>query len=272
MITADLHTHTFYSHGKNSPAEMYAAARERGIELYGFSEHSPRPLGYDYPQEYRSHLAAHMDDYANEVAELKDRYPGHVLFGMEMDWLDKEVEFIKKSVAAYPYDYMLGSVHFIGNWGLDVSEADWQNLPESEYASRYERYFASETAMAKSGLFNIAAHLDLVKIFSVDAFHRWLHTPRAVECVREALLAIRDAGMALEISSAGLRKVCREIYPCAPILRMAADLKMPVTFASDAHCTADVAAGFAQLQSYAGAFGYTQSVWFCKGEMHAQSF
>ncbi|MDD6181859.1 MAG: histidinol-phosphatase [Desulfovibrionaceae bacterium] len=271
MITIDLHTHTFYSHGKHSPQDMFAAAMKRGISLYGFSEHSPRPLGYDYPQEYREHLAAHMDDYARDVLSLQERHPGKVLFGLEMDWLDEEREFIAQSIAAYPYDYLLGSVHFIGNWGLDVTPLEWEQLDEAQCAARYERYFQSEINMAKSGMFNIAAHLDLVKIFSVEPFHRWLHAG-GMDLVREALLAIRDAGMALEISSAGLRKVCREIYPCPPIMRMAAELGLPVTFASDAHATQDVAAGFPQLESYARAFGYEESVWFQQGQMHAQRF
>ena len=272
MITIDLHTHTSYSHGKNTPQEMFAAARTRGLSLYGFSEHSPRPLGYDYPQEYREHLAAHMDDYARQVLELQDQHPDKVLFGLEMDWLDAETDFIKQSIAAYPYDYLLGSVHFIGRWGLDVTPLEWENLPEAEYAARYERYFHSEIAMAKSGLFNIAAHLDLVKIFSVDQFHRWLHQSDNMDLLHETLLAVRDAGMALEISSAGLRKICREIYPCPPIMRMAADMGLPITFASDAHCTEDVAAGFAQLESYARAFGYDASVWFKQGRMHKKTF
>ena len=54
MILRDLHTHTLYSHGRNTPAEMYAAAEAAGLRLYGFSEHSPRPQGYTYSHEYRS--------------------------------------------------------------------------------------------------------------------------------------------------------------------------------------------------------------------------
>ena len=71
MILADLHTHTKYSHGGNSPAEMYAAAQARGFEIIGFTEHSPRPLGFDYTNEYRDKLTRHLPDYAREVLEIK---------------------------------------------------------------------------------------------------------------------------------------------------------------------------------------------------------
>ena len=67
MITVDLHTHTKYSHGANTPAEMYASALDKGLTLLGFSEHSPRPQGFDYQHEYRERLSRHLPDYAREV-------------------------------------------------------------------------------------------------------------------------------------------------------------------------------------------------------------
>ena len=63
MILADLHTHTKYSHGGNTPAEMYAAAQAKGLEYMGFTEHSPRPVGFDYTHEYREQLTRHLPDY-----------------------------------------------------------------------------------------------------------------------------------------------------------------------------------------------------------------
>ena len=82
-----------------------------------------------------------------------------------------------------------------------------------------------------------------------------------------AVMALRDAGMAMELSSAGLRKACREIYPAPPIMALAAELGLPVSFASDAHGVDDVAHGFARLASYAKAFGFREHVFFDKGRM-----
>lgn len=76
----------------------------------------------------------------------------------------------------------------------------------------------------------------------------------------------------MEISSAGLRKACREIYPAPPIMALAAELRLPVSFASDAHSSDDVAYGFARLASYAKAFGFTEHVIFEKGRMTTQPF
>ena len=278
MITVDLHTHTKYSHGANTPAEMYASALDKGLTLLGFSEHSPRPLGFDYLHEYREQLTRHLPDYAREVLALKaaPREGGHgpcrVLFGMEMDWLDGQEDYTRAACTAYDFDYLLGSVHFLGRWGFDDGVEPWRNASQEECESRYTAYFTAWEAMIRSGLFNIAAHPDLIKIFSVEQFHIWLARAESTAQIRRCLTALRDAGMAMEISSAGLRKACREIYPAPPIMALAAELGLPVSFASDAHGVDDVAHGFARLASYAKAFGFREHVFFDKGRMTTLPF
>jgi len=255
MITADLHTHTRYAHGKSTAREMFAAGRERGILLHGFSEHSPRPDGYDYPAEYREELIRAYPDYVREVLELKDQYPGQVLLGMEMDWMEAEIAFIQNTIRAYEFDYLIGSVHFVGTWGYDFNADVWQDLAFAQRAAHYESYFRALASMAASRLFNIAAHPDLIKIFSLDTFRQWLTRHDGLDLVRESLVAIRDAGMSMEISSAGLRKPCREIYPGPEIMRLAVDLRVPVVFGSDAHQAADMGFAFDELARYAASFG-----------------
>lgn len=275
MITVDLHTHTKYSHGANTPAEMYASALDRGLTLLGFTEHSPRPLGFDYTHEYRDRLTRHLPDYAREVQELKAMHkdgPCRVLFGMEMDWLEGQADFVRASCQSYDFDYLLGSVHFIGRWGFDDGNGPWKEFSQEECEMQYRAYFTAWEAMLRSGLFNIAAHPDLIKIFSVEQFHIWLAKASSLDLIRACLTTLRDAGMSMEISSAGLRKACREIYPAAPIMALAAELNLPVSFASDAHGTDDVGYGFARLASYARAFGFREHTVFVKGRMTAHPF
>ena len=269
MILADLHTHTKYSHGGNSPAEMYAAAQARGLEIIGFTEHSPRPLGFDYANEYRDKLTRHLPDYAREVLEIKAANahgPCRVLFGMEMDWLDGQLDFTRASSTAYDFDYLLGSVHFIGQWGFDDGAQPWKDMSQEECETQYTRYFEAWERMLASGLFNIAAHPDLIKIFSVEQFHVWLAKEESLALVRRGLAALRHSGMSMEVSSAGLRKACREIYPAPPIMAMAAEMGLPISFASDAHVTDDVGYGFARLASYARAFGFREYTVFDRGQ------
>ncbi|MBD5641282.1 MAG: histidinol-phosphatase [Desulfovibrio sp.] len=266
MIQADTHLHTCYSHGASTPAEMYAAALAKGLALIGFSEHSPRPEGYNYTHEYRERLARCLPLYIREVEALKKRNEGlKVLLGLEMDWLDGEETFIRASISANDYDYVIGSVHFLGSWGFDDGPEAWRGISQAECENRYGQYFHTWQKMLKSGLFQIAAHPDLIKIFSIGQFRIWIQKPEALALVRNCLLSLRDAGMAMEVSSAGLRKACQEIYPCPQIMTLAASLGIPVSLASDAHCVRDIGADFDQLASYAASFGYREQTVFDRG-------
>ncbi len=126
--------------------------------------------------------------------------------------------------------------------------------------------------MISSNLYNIAAHPDLIKIFSVERFHKWLTLEKNQKQVEHCLKILKETGMAMEISSAGLRKPCSEIYPCREIMEMAAQLRIPISFASDAHKVSDVAFGFEDLEGYAKSYGYTEYVYFNHGKMLSVSF
>lgn len=265
-IAADLHLHTRHSHGQAEVADMFTAARAKGLSIIGFSEHSPRPLGYDYPDDYRESLTATYPSYVAEVLALKEEEAAKggatVLLGLEMDWIEAEHDFMAATIAQYDYDYIIAGIHFLGTWGFDCTAADWAPLNEAERAALYLRYYQTMAAMAQTGMFNIVAHPDLIKIFSCQSFTRWLDSPQGRNAVADALNALKSANMVLEISSAGLRKPCAEIYPGPVIMRMAADIGLPVSFASDAHCTNTPAYAFDQLAAYAASFGYSESVWF----------
>ena len=275
MIRVDLHTHPNHSHARDSVREMFEAGQAKGLTVHGFSEHSPRPLGYDYPVEYREHLAATFEEYIAEVRELKAEQAAKgitVLLGLEADWLEDEEEYIRGMISAYEYDYLIAGIHFLGKWGFDATADDWNVLTFEQKCAHYEHYYRTMKKMAETRLFHIVAHPDLVKIFSVEDFHRWLDMPGSMELIREALTAVRDAGMAMEISIAGTRKPCREIYPGPRILRLARELGLPITFASDSHATEHVAWNFEELARYAAAEGWTESVYFTREGMKSLPF
>lgn len=272
MILADVHNHTHASHGKASVAEMYAAAKERGLAVYGFSEHSPRPEAYSYPVEYREHLRDSFVRYASEVMQLRALSgTPRVLFGMELDWFPSERAFMEAAVAAYPFDYIIGGIHFLGAWGFDFTQDDWKVSPQ-QCAARYENYFRTLADMARSGLVNVAAHPDIIKLYTVDVFRQWVVQPQSLALVAEALTALRDNGVAMEISSAGLRKPCKEIYPGPEIMGLASEIGVRISFGSDAHCANTPAYAFDQLEAYARSYGFTSSVVFENRKPRAMEF
>lgn len=277
MINADLHSHTCFSHGQNTPLEMHLSATKKGIHLLGFSEHSPRPQGYNYKNEYRERLNNHLNDYVNQVLAIKRNAATNpdscqVLFGMEIDWLNGEETFINHAVKQFDFDYLIGSVHYLDHWGFDDSKKDWDMLSQEECEKLYVRYFEIWQTMLKSRMFQIAAHPDLIKIFSIDQFRIWLQKPQTINLIKSSLLALRDAGMAMEISSAGLRKQCNEIYPHPILCKIAAELDISISFASDAHNNDDIAFGFSELAEYAHSFGFTKQVFFDHGQMTSLTF
>lgn len=273
-ITIDLHSHTLYSHAKDTPKDMAAAAFARGLDVFGFTEHSPRPAGYEYPEDYQAKLAASFPACVAEVLAEKERYKGRmdVLFGLEMDYMPDEEAFIRESLAAYPYEYVIGSVHFQGLWGFDFTAADWEGLSDASCGDIFVRYYHDQKRMAETGLFQIAGHPDLIKLFRKQTFHEWVETPDAREHVRAFLAALKQNGMAMEVSSAAIRKGLGEPYPCSTIMRMAREVGVPVSFGSDTHAVADVAFALDGLAAYAHSFGYTEHAFFRGGTMRSRKF
>jgi histidinol-phosphatase (PHP family) len=274
-ITADLHSHTSCSHGQADARTMYASARAHGLKTFGFSEHSPRPDGYSYPEDYQAKLLRCMPDYLREVEALKEEGLAagmQILLGMELDYCSTREDFARELVASRPFDYIIGGLHFQDTWGFDFTAEDWERLDQKARYSAYARYYQDLASMCRMGIFQVAAHPDLIKIFSIETFRAWLETPEALPLVRTALTAVRDNGMLMEISSAGLRKPCNEIYPGPVIMKLAAELGVPISFGSDAHCPNTPAFAFDLLARYAHSFGYTQSFVVVQGKRSARPF
>ncbi|MDR3175306.1 MAG: histidinol-phosphatase [Desulfovibrio sp.] len=261
-LVADVHMHTRHSHGEATVREMYLAARARGLAVIGFSEHSPRPAAFCYPHDYQDRLEKGLPDYIREVRELAGEAKRNgvcVLLGIEADYIPTREDFTAAFLKSHPFAYVIGGLHFQDEWGFDGAAADWAPLPRARRREIYVRYYEDMISMCESGLFDIAAHPDLVKIFSVGDFRDWMEEKSARALVGEALKAMRDNGVLMEVSSAGLRKPCREIYPGPRIMALAAKLELPISFASDAHCVNTPAYAFPALADYAASFGYKES-------------
>ena len=273
-VLVDLHTHTLHSHAKDTVEAMAASAHAKGLAIYGLSEHSPRPCEYAYPADYREKLETGFLSYITDALEMKKQYQGkmEVLLALEMDFFPKETALAKDSATNHPYDYVIGGLHFLGHWGFDYTASDWADLSDAACIEHFVSYYHTLALMAETGLFQIAAHPDLVKLFRKETFAAWVATSEAGIHVRAALTAMKKAGMAMEISSAALRKGLGEPYPCRELMAIARDIALPVSFASDAHTAADVAYRFDALAAYAREYGYTESAVFRRRVMDMQAF
>ena len=246
----DLHNHTtLCNHAEGTIDTYIQKAIALGIDIYGFTEHAP--MYFD--EKYRPSFSQ-MALYEEEVRHAKEHYADQIeiLVGYEVDWL---VGYVDERVLTADVDLLVGSVHFINQWGFDNPEFlnGWQNRDVDDI---WQAYFESVEAMAKSGYFDVAGHLDLIKVFN------YLPKQDIRLLAKPALKAIKEANMVLEINTAGLRKPIQELYPSVPLLQEAYALDIPITFGSDAHRPTDVGAGLDEAYRIAKQVGYTHAVTF----------
>jgi histidinol-phosphatase (PHP family) len=223
------------------------AARAAGVDEIGFTEH-----GYYFKQlrslwtvQYMTERCVYdIDRYVQAVVEARGRgLP--VKLGLEVDYVPGREEDTRGLLAPYPWDYLLGSVHYIGELSVDGEEGLLVDAVGVEEAWRL--YFETLASAARSGLFDSLSHPDLVKIFGARAGS--FDYGAVVE-------AIADSGVAVEVSTAGLGKPVRELYPHPEFLAACRERDVPVTLASDAHSPDVVGRDFDRALELLRAAGY----------------
>ena len=236
-------------------------AQARGITEFGVSEHAYRfkeTRGLFWNDWVKPRQTQTMDDYLRLIFEAREQGLD-VKFGIEMDYFPGKEKEIADFIASYPFDYVIGSVHWIDNWGLDLEEMKegWQT---GEVKSIWRDYFARVEKLAKSKLFDIAAHLDLAKIF------KYIPQDAAFLQAQYDMIAkaLAESGTCIEISTAGLRKPVQEIYPHPQLLKTCFNHGIPIVISSDAHRPEDVGADFDQALKLAKEIGYSELTAFTK--------
>jgi len=256
-LPADYHTHTpLCRHATGEPTQLAAQAVRLGLKEIGFSDHAPMPR--DDFDDWRM-TAADLDQYVARVEQARRDYPNLVIkLALEVDYLPGHEDWIRDLAARHPWDYFIGSVHYVSDsWAIDnpAEIARWKNRQPLEV---WTAYFERLTLAAESGLFDIIGHADLCKKFSF--YPREDCTP----LFTRFLQAAKRRGLAVELNTAGLRKDCREIYPSPRIVHLAAQLGLPITFGSDAHAPNEVGLNFAEAVQLARSAGYTHYCLFTK--------
>jgi histidinol-phosphatase (PHP family) len=220
--------------------ERYAErALERGVDEIGISEH------VYYFRETRSvwtlpyqleRCREELVPYCDAVLEAKQRgLP--VKLGLEVDWVPERTDELAALLEPFPWDYLIGSVHWIDGLAVDQKPGLWATGSVEDVWALYARELE---AAARSGHFDVLAHPDLVKIFGDRVEWDW-------QPVIDALDAV-----ALEVSTSGLHKPVGELYPEASLLRGASR----ITLASDAHLAGNVGRDFEAAVDHARAAGF----------------
>lgn len=232
----DYHTHHARCGHAIGSLEQYV---QRGIEIglshIGLSDHMP--LLHVDPATYYPEMAMPMDElpsYVEEAFALKEKYRGQieVRVGLEGDYIEGWEEQIEKIVQAYPWDYVIGSVHFLGEW--DVSDyRQVHNWEGKDVFTVYQRYYDAVAKAASTGFYDIMGHLDVIKRFGHHPDLSQLEETILLE--KQTLSAVAEAGVVMELNASGLSKPCAEMFPSRRMLETAAQLGIPLTVGSDAH-------------------------------------
>jgi histidinol-phosphatase (PHP family) len=242
MLT-DYHLHLRPDEEGTSPEEFFtaanvdryrAAAEEHGIGELGVAEHVHRFTAaldvWRHPWYVRW---AHddLDAYAGFVREETD-----LRLGIECDFLPGREDRVANLLDPYDWDFVVGSVHFLRDEALDAADFDvWDRAASPDRV--WSRYFETLGEAARCGLFDVLAHPDLVKVWGPKR-------PRPEGDLRRfyerAMEGIAESGIAVEVSTAGLRKPVGELYPDRAFLEMCLEAGSPVALSSDAHAPDEV--------------------------------
>ncbi|MFH1477713.1 MAG: histidinol-phosphatase HisJ family protein [Verrucomicrobiota bacterium] len=273
-MLADYHIHTkLCKHAEGEASAFRARAVDLGLPEICFTDHVPNPDGYDpvnrmrldqFPL-YQTMIADLADESQPAVAKAMAGKPV-VLFGIEADYYEGCERFLRDWLPRQEFDLVIGSVHYIDNWGFDNPDERhvWDSV---DITNTWATYFnligkladsrLADSRLADSRLADVVGHLDLPKKFGHRPSDRDLK-----EMAQPALDRVAEAGMAIEINSSGLRRPVHEIYPSALLLALARERDIPICFGSDAHRPDELGWQFDASLALARSAGYTHAVHF----------
>jgi len=261
-VLTDYHVH-LRPDGEQTPAQSYLtpanaqryrdAATERGIAELGVSEHVHRfaqALDVWTHPFWRASAVDDLDAYCAFVREQTD-----LRLGIEADYIADREDRMASLLASREWDYVVGSVHFLRDEAVDMRDSDWDIWRSTDPETVWRRYFETLGEAARTGMFDILAHPDLVKVWGSSGPVPDGDLRRFYEL---ALPGISESDVAIEVSTAGLRKPVGEIYPARGFLELCLEAGRPVALSSDAHEPEDLGHEYEQAIDWLRELGVTE--------------
>jgi len=254
-FTIDYQVHSTCSHdGKATIREQCLRAVKLGVDEIGFTEHKdfdPNDPVVDYFDYAR---------YSREIEAARDEFAGRltIRMGVEIDYQRWFEHRIAAYLADHPFDYVLGSVHYVDRDPLMTP----QFIENRTREQAYERYFSGVRESVESGLIDTVGHLEYANRRGVHVFGQYDWKPYRDQ-VAELFDRMIDRGVALEINTAGLRQGVGHTYPCEAHVQLYAERGgRRLTIGSDSHLPADMAASYDVAAGLALKYGLSEvSTW-----------
>jgi len=249
---ADYHVHTKASpDGEGSMQDYVRRAEQRKVEEVGFSDH----ILLQHLDGRSGFLVHAMPAYVQEFLAFKKKAGIPVKLGAEVDFFPDMIEEVGAFIRKYPFDYVIGSVHVMGEWSIDDPSTRDEYLRRDPFQT-YEEYFRLVREMCACRLFDVLGHPDLIKIFGTRP------QEDLTQLYEDTAETIARSKMCAEINAKGLSRPCREIYPSEQLLRVLHDHGVPIVFGSDAHKPNDLGKNLEEAVRLARKVGYAEACRF----------
>jgi histidinol-phosphatase (PHP family) len=230
---------------------MIGTAISKGLDEIGFTDHvCLKPVDW----------AIRMEDIpvmTRQILDLKQKYESQIQirYGIEVDYFPGYEDELKDLIESIPVDFVIGSVHFIGDWNFDVDQSlygKWSN------DKLYEKYFGLVQKATQSGLFDTIGHIDIIKKFRVYP------ETNQDKLFEDTIKIIKANNLVVELNTGGMDRPCAEFTPSSKLLEMCYSHHVPVTLGSDAHRAEQIARHYDSAISLLSHIGYTEIIGFNK--------
>lgn len=276
--TFSYHTHTDFSDGHCSAREMVRRAKEIGFTEMGVSDHL---IVHKNMRQNQSWQYLHAKDaihvYNNNFADILDSFKKHceelrrvakeenfkVRIGFEVDYFsyDGWEEELKWFLSQLDYDYLHTGNHFFCEENCEnvINMAFFKQIctDTGRYKEYIQRHFATMKQAVESGLFKFLAHLDYVRRYGGDVCGADEYMPEKIQ----VLDALQKTGVAMEISTKGLRKI-GDFYPSASVLQEASKRDIAFVVSDDAHKTEELGMDFDKAEETLQKYGISKRLKF----------
>ena len=249
MIKSNLHTHTTFCDGKNTPEDVVKEAIERGFDIIGFSAHAYTPTNSQWCLKKEREEA-----YAKEIIRLKEEYKDKIkiLLGLELDYYSE--------VDTSQCDYTIGSVHYVYKngkyYGIDSSPELFQKIIdeafEGDVYAFIEEYYRLVGDVYNKTKCDIIGHFDLITKFNENGEFFDTQNPRYKKAVCSALESLLPENVPFEVNTGAISRGYRtEPYPAKDILQIIEKEKGRVIITSDSHQKETIDFYFDEAKLYA---------------------
>lgn len=272
MQSFNLHTHSNFSDGKANAEDVVIEAINQGLEVLGFSDHSPVPFENSFAIKNDE-----VHNYISTIKSLKEKYQDKIdiYCSMEMDFIPGIVKDFKKTKEELGLDYMIGSVHLVGDdveklWFIDGSKVETydeglNNFYGGDIKKGVKTFFYQYNEMIESEEFDIVGHFDKIKMHNRDRYFleedKWYR-----DLLMETLTLIKEKSLIVEVNTRGIyKKRSTDFYPSTWVLPIMREMNVPAVISSDAHLPSELTLCFKEAEDALKAAGYKETMCFMNG-------